>query len=74
MRNSARSRAESFWRWAVALSISRSSITDLNAALASLVYLGASGFVGGDTLSLTASDGSVSTSASVTINVTPTAT
>jgi hypothetical protein len=45
------------------------SIPDLNAALASLVYLGGPGFVGDDTLSLTASDGSVSTSASVAINV-----
>jgi hypothetical protein len=45
------------------------SIADLNAALASLVYRGAHNFGGDDTLSLTASDGSLSTGASVAIHV-----
>jgi hypothetical protein len=43
---------------------------NLNAALATLVYCGVRNYSGGDTLSITASDGSVSaTPASVAINV-----
>jgi hypothetical protein len=45
------------------------SIADLDAALASLVYVGAQNFGGDDTLNITASDGNLSTSASVAIHV-----
>ena len=41
------------------------SIADLNTALASLVYRGSLNYSGGDTLSLTASDGSLSTDGGV---------
>jgi hypothetical protein len=45
------------------------SIADLNTALASLVYRGNLTFSGTDTLNVTASDGSLSTSARVTLTV-----
>jgi hypothetical protein len=45
------------------------NIPDLNAALAGLTYRGALNSSGGDTLSLTASDGSLSTSGGVAITV-----
>ncbi|WZP00378.1 cadherin domain-containing protein [Isosphaeraceae bacterium EP7] len=45
------------------------SITDLNSALAGLVYRGNLNFGGHDTLTVTAGDGSLSTSGSVAINV-----
>jgi predicted outer membrane repeat protein len=51
-----------------ALSLS-GSIADLNAALAGLVYQGNLHYGGSDTLNVTASDGSLSTQASVTITV-----
>jgi hypothetical protein len=45
------------------------SIADLNAALAGLVYLGSLNYSGTDTLNVTTSDGSLSTSGSVAITV-----
>jgi Cadherin domain len=45
------------------------SIADLNAALAGLIYRGALNYSGADTLSITASDGSLSSSDSVAIAV-----
>lgn len=45
------------------------SITDLNAALATLVYRASLNFSGADALNITASDGSLSTSGSVAITV-----
>ena len=45
------------------------SLADLNAALAGLVYRGALNFAGADALSITVSDGSLSTAGSVDITV-----
>ena len=45
------------------------SIADLNAALATLVYRGALNYAGGDTLNITAGDGSLSADGSAALTV-----